>query len=509
MEKLVALAFFSACFPLGNFVHGATISSCTQTPYPDVCNHFMGHAVNVASTLALDETRLSFRDLAFQVTLDQAVQAHRLVSTMDLSSFDERAKLAWNDCSELYQDTIVHLNRSKSSSNPLDAQTWLSAAIANQQTCQNGFIDFNLASHLQALPSMLGNFSKLISNSLAINKPTATTKQVDNTNRRLLSHEFPAWLSGADRKLLQKTNAPLNADIVVAKDGSGNFKTISEAVAAVGGGRRTVIHVKAGVYNENVEIPRSAKNIMLEMGWMPQSSVVTKMLKPSQLFVQQLLLETYPSRTQPDPKNTRQWPSGPAPISQSFTVAASKVTRTLYVYTQRQFYRDCDIYGTVDFIFGDAVAVLQNCNIYIRRPMSGQMNTVTAQARTDPNENTGIIIHNSRVTASSDLRPVQGSFKSYLGRPWQKYSRTVFMRSGLDGLIDAEGWLPWSGNFALSSVYYAEHMNTGTGAGTAGRVNWGGYHVIGAADAGKFTVGNFLAGNAWIPGTGVPFDAGL
>ncbi|KAE8719261.1 Pectinesterase [Hibiscus syriacus] len=240
MEKLVALAFFSACFftcfPPGNFVHGATISSCTQTPYPDVCNHFMGHAVNVASTLALDQTRLSFRDLAFQVTLDQAVQAHRLVSTMDLSSFDERVKLAWNDCSELYQDTIVHLNRSKSSSNPLDAQTWLSAAITNQQTCQNGFIDFNLASHLQALPSMLGNFSKLISNSLAINKPTATTQQVGNTNRRLLSHEFPAWLSGADQKLLQKTSAPLNADIVVAKDGSGNFMTISEAVAPVGGG---------------------------------------------------------------------------------------------------------------------------------------------------------------------------------------------------------------------------------------------------------------------------------
>lgn len=91
---------------------------------------------------------------------------------------------------------------------------------------------------------------------------------------------------------------------------------------------------------------------------------------------------------------------------------------TLYVHSQRQFYRNCDIYGTIDFIFGDAIVVLQNCNIFVRKPMSSQQNTVTAQARKDPNENTGIVIHNSRVMAASDLRPVQGTFKTFLGRPW-------------------------------------------------------------------------------------------
>ncbi|KAK8522646.1 hypothetical protein V6N13_115605 [Hibiscus sabdariffa] len=523
MDKLAALAFFFACFftsfPLGNFVHAAPISSCTQTPYPDVCNHFMGNGVNVASSLALDQTRFSFRDLAIQVTLDQAVQAHRLVSTMDLSSFDERAKLAWNDCLELYDDTIVHLKQSKTTTNPLDAQTWLSAATANQQTCQNGFIDFNLASHLQTLPSMLGNFSKLISNSLAINKPTATLTTKKVGNRRLLAHEFPTWLSSVDRKLLQKTGAPLNADIVVAQDGSGNFKTISEAVAAADGGKRTVIHVKAGVYDENVDIPRSAKNIML-IGDGMGATVVTGNKNAGTVttfrtatvgvsgdgFIARDI--TFENTAGPQKHQAVALRSG-SDFSIFYRCSFKGYQDTLYVYSQRQFYRDCDIYGTVDFIFGDAVAVFQNCNIYIRRPMSGQMNTVTAQGRTDPNENTGIIIHNSRVTASSDLKSVQGSFKSYLGRPWQKYSRTVFMKSGLDGLIDAEGWLPWSGNFALSSLYYAEHMNSGTGAGTGGRVKWGGYHVITAVDAGKFTVDNFLAGNAWIPGTGVPFDAGL
>lgn len=184
---------------------------------------------------------------------------------------------------------------------------------------------------------------------------------------------------------------------------------------------------------------------------------------------------------------------------------------TLYVYSQRQFYRDCDIYGTIDFIFGDAAVVFQNCNIYVRKPMSSQKNTVTAQGRSDPNENTGIIIHSCRVMAASDMKPVQGSFQTFLGRPWQKYSRTVVMKTALDGgLIDSAGWSPWSGNFALSTLYYGEYMNTGSGAATGGRVKWPGFHVItNPSEASKFTVGNFLAGDSWIPASGVPFDAGL
>ena len=183
---------------------------------------------------------------------------------------------------------------------------------------------------------------------------------------------------------------------------------------------------------------------------------------------------------------------------------------TLYVHTQRQFYRSCDVYGTVDFIFGDAVAVLQNCNIYVRRPMSNQANVITAQGRSDQNENTGISIHNSRVMAAPDLRPVQSRFKTYLGRPWRKYSRTAFMKTSLDGLIHPEGWSPWKGDFGLTTLYYGEYMNTGSGASTRGRVKWRGYHVItSAAEADKFTVGRFLVGDSWIPTTGVPYASGL
>ena len=183
---------------------------------------------------------------------------------------------------------------------------------------------------------------------------------------------------------------------------------------------------------------------------------------------------------------------------------------TLYVHSQRQFYKQCDIYGTVDFIFGNAAVVLQNCMIYARRPMDKQTNAVTAQGRTDPNQNTGISIHNSRVMASSDLRPVLSSFKTFLGRPWKEYSRTVFLQTYLDSLVDPAGWLEWNGNFALNTLYYGEYRNFGPGASTGGRVKWGGYRVItSSTEASRFTVANFIAGRSWLPATGVPFYSGL
>ena len=182
---------------------------------------------------------------------------------------------------------------------------------------------------------------------------------------------------------------------------------------------------------------------------------------------------------------------------------------TLFVNHQRQFYRNCDIYGTVDFIFGDAAVVLQNCNIYLRNPPN-KINTITAHGRKESTQKTDIIIHNCNVTAAPDLRPVQGSVKSYLGRPWKVYSRTVFMKTELDSLIDPAGWLPWDGDLGLNTLYYAEYANTGPGSSTANRVNWTNYHVITSPSvAAQFTPGNFIDANSWLPATNVPFTPGL
>lgn len=205
-----------------------------------------------------------------------------------------------------------------------------------------------------------------------------------------------------------------------------------------------------------------------------------------------------------------------ADLSTFYSCSFEGYQDTLYAHSLRQFYRECDIYGTVDFIFGNAAVVFQNCNLYPRLPMRGQFNAITAQGRTDPNQNTGTSIHNCTIRAAHDLAVATANSNkgdvaaaTYLGRPWKPYSRTVYMQSFMDGsLIDAAGWRDWNGSdYALSTLYYAEFNNSGAGSGTANRVTWPGYHVINASDAANFTVSNFLLGGDWLPQTGVTYAA--
>lgn len=174
---------------------------------------------------------------------------------------------------------------------------------------------------------------------------------------------------------------------------------------------------------------------------------------------------------------------------------------TLYAHSLRQFYRECNIYGTIDFIFGNGAAVLQNCKIYTRVPLPLQKVTITAQGRKDPHQSTGFAIQDSYIFATQP---------TYLGRPWKQYSRTVFINTYMGGLVQPRGWLEWYGDFALSTLWYGEYRNYGPGALLSGRIQWPGYHIIkDAATASFFTVGRFIDGRSWLPGTGIKFTAGL
>lgn len=464
----------------------------------------------------------SYRDTTLNATLNNALRTHKLALATDTGSLDARTKAAWSDCLELCEDTISLLTRCSTTSSYDDTQTWISATLANQETCKNGFLELSPSYHYSSSPFMSTNLTQSIKNCLAVNRGMQPS-QVSSRNRQLLSDEFPVWVTTGDRKLLQSST--VKANLVVASDGSGDYKTISDALKAAtklrNGTSRFVIQVKAGVYKENVQITKSMKNIMM-IGDGIDSTVVTGSknvqdgsttfksatfaISGDGFIAQGMTFENTAGAVKHQAVALR---SG-SDLSVFYRCSFKGYQDTLYVYSQRQFYRNCDIYGTIDFIFGDAVAVLQNCNIYVRKPMSNQKNTVTAQGRSDSNENTGISIINSVVTAAPDLKPVQGSFKTFLGRPWHEYSRTVFMKSSLDSLIDPAGWLEWSGDFALKTLYYGEYLNTGAGADTSNRVSWPGYHVItSASEAGKFTVASFLFGDSWIPATGVPYTSGF
>lgn len=451
-----------------------------------------------------------------QLALERALRAESNTYSLGSKCRNELEKTAWSDCLKLYEYTILRLNKTvdpNTKCSQVDSQTWLSTALTNLETCRAGFVELGVSDYL--LPLMSNNVSKLISNTLSLNKVPYTEPSY--------KEGFPTWVKPGDRKLLQSSSPASQANIVVAKDGSGDYTTIKAAVSAASkrsGTGRYVIYVKAGTYNENIEIGAKLKNIML-LGDGIGKTIITgsksvgggsttfnsaTVAAVGDGFIGRgLTIRNTAGAANHQAVALR---SG-SDLSVFYQCSFEGYQDTLYVHSERQFYRECDIYGTVDFIFGNAAVVLQNCNIYPRNPPN-KTNTITAQGRTDPNQNTGISIHNCKVTAASDLKSVQSSVKTYLGRPWKEYSRTVFMKTYLDSLINPAGWMEWSGNFALKTLYYGEYMNTGPGSSTSNRVNWAGYHVItSSSEASKFTVGNFIAGNSWLPATNVPFTSGL
>lgn len=179
---------------------------------------------------------------------------------------------------------------------------------------------------------------------------------------------------------------------------------------------------------------------------------------------------------------------------------------TLYSRKGYQFYRECDIYGTVDFIFGYAAAVFQNCNLYAHLP-NGTV-TYTAQSKGVSDRHSGFIIQNCTLTLAPGMDHINASVQAFMGRPWSNYSTVVIMESWLDSIIDPKGWGEW--DRPLDKLTYREYNNRGPGSDTGARVRWPGFSVIQKwSDATAFTSTEFLNSESWLPQTGIPFYGGF
>lgn len=181
---------------------------------------------------------------------------------------------------------------------------------------------------------------------------------------------------------------------------------------------------------------------------------------------------------------------------------------TLYTQSHFQFYSNCLISGTIDFIFGHATVILQDCIIVVRRPMEGQANTVTADGRSQVKEPTGTVLHNCKIVPEPALVPDKFVFKSYLGRPWKQAARTIIMESEIGDVIRPEGWLIWEGERFHETCYYAEYNNGGPGGNTDGRVGWI-KKSMDRNEAMSYTAGPFLKADTWLAATGATFRDGL
>ncbi|KAJ0524262.1 putative pectinesterase [Helianthus annuus] len=400
-----------------------------------------------------------------------------------------------------------------------DLRTWLGGALGNQDTCMDGFEGTN--SFVKTLVGgSLGQVTSLVRQVIGMVRQLPA----QDARRRLRSVAFPRWLNAKDRKLLQ-AKANIAADAVVAADGTGDFTRVMDAVSAVPdyNSRRYVIYVKKGVYQEYVEISKKKTNIMMIGdgmdltvisgnhsfidGWTTYRSA-TFAVKGKGFIARDMRFE---NTAGPEKHQAVAFRSD-SDLSVVFRCAITGYQDTLYAHSLRQFYRDCLITGTVDFIFGDGVVVFQNCQILARKGLPNQKNTITAQGRKEPTQPSGFSIQFSNISIEPAALLPNSSVPppTYLGRPWKLYSRTIIMQSYISGFIRPEGWLEWNGDFALDTLYYGEYMNYGPGAGFGGRVRWPGLHALNdSTQANNFTVGQFLLGNSWLPSTGVKYTAGL
>ncbi|CAF1707853.1 hypothetical protein Bca4012_005860 [Brassica carinata] len=513
----------------------AISKACDLARFPELC---VDSLMNFPGTLAA-----SSDNNLLHVTVNMTLHHfnHALYSSSSLSFLDmpPRVRSAYDACIELLDDSVDALSRALSSvsggqTKPQDVMTWLSSALTNHDTCAEGFDGVNDGGVKDQMTAALKNLSELVSNCLAIFAASSNGNDFSGVpiqNRRLLevggdeNSKFPRWTKRREREILEMQVSQIQADIIVSKDGNGTCKTISEAIkkAPQYSPSRTIIYVKAGRYEENnLKVGRKKINLMFVGDGKGKTIIsggksifdnittfhtATFAATGAGFIARDITFENY---------------AGPAKHQAvALRVGADHAViyrcniigyqDTLYVHSNRQFFRECDIYGTVDFIFGNAAVVLQNCSIYARKPMDLQKNTITAQNRKDPNQNTGMSIHASRILATPDLQATSGTFQTYLGRPWKQFSRTVYMLSYIDKHVHTRGWLEWNtSSFALDTLYYGEYLNTGPGSALAQRVNWPGYRVINStAEANRFTVAEFIYGSSWLPSTGVSFLAGL
>ncbi|XP_027342694.1 probable pectinesterase/pectinesterase inhibitor 51 [Abrus precatorius] len=501
--------------------------ACKATRFPQQCESSLSQSQN----LPPNPTPLQLLQSAIAVTSDNLATAQSMVKSILASSSDSRNRtVAATTCIEVLTNSYHRISLANDAlprGRTKDARAWLSAALAYQYDCWNGLKYANDTQMVSKAMSFIDSLTTLSSNALSMAfsfdafgtdtaswKPPATERNGFWESAGSGGGSGPGSDGGVPSKL--------TPDVTVCKGGGNEcYKTVQEAVNAAPDNaaetRRFVIHIKEGVYEETVRVPLGKRNVVF-LGDGMGKTVIT-----GSANVGQPGMTTYNSATVAvlgdgfmakdlTIENTA-GPDAHQAVALRLDSDLSVIESceflgnqdTLYAHSLRQFYKLCRIVGNVDFIFGNSAAIFQDCQILVRprqvKPEKGENNAITAHGRTDPAQTTGFVFQNCLINGTEDYMVLYRSkpqvHKNYLGRPWKEFSRTVFIRSVLEAIVIPQGWMPWSGDFALKTLYYGEFNNSGPGSDLSQRVSWSSKipseHVL------TYSVQNFIQGNDWIP----------
>lgn len=264
-------------------------------------------------------------------------------------------------------------------------------------------------------------------------------------------------------------------EITVALDGSGDYKTVQEAINACRAfpDKPVTIYIKPGTYKEKIEVFSWITRVRL-IGEDPLTTILTfddysgkgNHNTFTSYSVKVMGNDFYAENI------TFQNSAGPVGQAVALHVEADRCVfnncrfmgnqDTIYTGGEksRQYFKRCYIEGTTDFIFGAATVLFEDCHIHSKK------NSYITAASTPEGKTFGYVFKNCKLTADSVATKV------YLGRPWRNFAKTVFINCELGEHILKEGWHNWNKPDAEATVLYAEYKSTGKGASPSTRVPW-------------------------------------
>lgn len=291
---------------------------------------------------------------------------------------------------------------------------------------------------------------------------------------------FVSQSTHQDNYIADKINTEDKNTIVVAKDGTGHFRTIQEAINAVPDFRNviTIIFIKNGVYKEKLNLSASKRMVKM-IGEDVNQTVVTydDYAQKKNRFGEEMGTSgssgfyiygdgftaeniTFENTAGPVGQAVALWIAGDKARFLNCKILGFQDTLYTYGKGSRQYFYKCYISGTVDFIFGAATAVFEECEIFCKKA-----GYITAASTPDTSK-FGYVFKNCKIGGSAPVGSV------YLGRPWRPAAKTVFLNCELAAVIRPEGWHNWGKESNEKTAFYAEYGNTGIGAKHSKRVKW-------------------------------------
>lgn len=300
--------------------------------------------------------------------------------------------------------------------------------------------------------------------------------------------------------------ADSQADFIVASDGSGDFQTVQEAINAVpdDNEKRVVIFIKAGVYKAHLEVPKRKTFVTLR-GEDAQKTLLTNDLHMKSLGADGREVGTTGCATvvvqASDFVAENLSIENNAPrVAQALAIYADADRLAFYkcrflgyqdtvrVRSGRQYFEECFIQGRTDFIYGEATAWFERCQIHVL-----DWGWITA-ANTPQEQAFGLVFSQCKITGEAGV-------KTLLGRPWRDYASTIWLHTEIHHTIAPEGWHNWNKPDAEKTVRYAEfgsHTPDGKIIDLHTRVPWA--KILSAEQAAQISLAKVLGGpDKWNP----------